>query len=190
MVEALSLPDFSAIARALGQSDPAELHGTLCGMLCFDEVLDSDYWLKVILGAEQVADLSALDRQALQGLYRATQSQLHDHRLSFALLLPDDELSLLERTAALGRWCRGFLSGLGLGMQPNSQFPHEVKEFIDDVSKIAQVGFFALDEASDDDEVAFTEIVEYVRVGVMLTHQELRPPLRVPEPQSTHNRLH
>jgi hypothetical protein len=52
----------------------------------------------------------------------------------------------------------------------NLELPPEAQEFLDDLGNIAFVGFDS--EAADEaDETAYAEIVEYIRVGVMLLHQ-------------------
>ena len=89
--------------------------------------------------------------------------------------MPDDDDALRERTESLGNWCGGFLSGLGLGGLPDpSQLPEEVAELLDDLGQIARVDF-ELDDADEQEQAAFAEVVEYVRVGVLLINEELQP---------------
>ncbi len=57
------------------------------------------------------------------------------------------------------------------------------KELIKDILEISRAGYVADDEAEqaveeagdDEDEVAFMEVSEYVRVGVLLVYEELQP---------------
>jgi uncharacterized protein YgfB (UPF0149 family) len=89
------------------------------------------------------------------------------------LLLPDDEANMSVRAESLGFWCQGFLTGLGLaGLSTVSGLPDEVQDFLSDISHIARVGFDG-DNPDEEDEVAYTDIVEYLRMGVMLINQEL-----------------
>jgi uncharacterized protein len=116
----------------------------------------------------------------LRQLYRSTRTQLDSDSLEFHLLLPDDEQVLGERTMALGDWCQGFLAGLGLGgLSATENLPDEADEFIRDVSQIAQLGLEASDE-DESDETAYADIVEYLRVGVLLLRQTLDPSPAVP----------
>ena len=49
--------------------------------------------------------------------------------------------------------------------------PRETQEIIDDLSKFATIRSSGADE--DSEETAYAELVEYVRVGVMLISEEL-----------------
>ena len=152
-----------------GHNDPAECHGLLCGLLCTDEALARDTWLQHIDFDYKPADLAAL-----QNLFRTTHQQLQDDDFIFQLLLPDDDDELRQRVDSLGNWCQGFLSGLGLGgMQTTEQLSLELKDFLQDVSQIARVGLSA-ENGDEDDEIAYIEIVEYLRAGVLLVSQELQ----------------
>jgi uncharacterized protein YgfB (UPF0149 family) len=53
------------------------------------------------------------------------------------------------------------------------------------MSQIAQAGFEG-EGASDEDEAAYTEIVEYLRVGVQLLFEELRSARGVPPSVALH----
>jgi len=166
---------YQRLYDVLGQYDPAECHGLLCGLLCTDETLARDTWLQQI-GTEYNSDSVNL----LQTLFRSTSQQLQDEDFIFQLLLPDDEDDLHLRVEALGNWCQGFLAGLGLGgMQTTEQLTAEVKDFLQDVSQIAQVGL-AAEDGDEDDEIAYVEIIEYMRAGVMLVSQELQRGKRTP----------
>lgn len=167
------LPEFSRIEKTLNPLDPCETHGILCGMLCADEALPSDLWIRQILSETAMVNLAAED--TLHTLFDATVDQFNNADLSFYLLLPDDDAPLSHRAESLGRWCQGYLTGLGLGgMQADPGLPGEVNEFLGDLMKIARVGFFDTDNADEEDEAAYTEIVEYVRVGVLLVSHSLR----------------
>ena len=177
MSQTVPLPTYQSLHELLRQPPPAEFHGLLCGMLCADPGLTADGWLKAI--SHEIRNL-ADDSGLLRQLYRSTRTQLDSDSLDFHLLLPDDEQALGERTMALGDWCQGFLSGLGLGgLNATENLPDEADEFIRDVSQIAQLGLDASDE-DESDETAYAEIVEYLRVGVLLLRQTLDPSPAVP----------
>ena len=89
-------------------------------------------------------------------------------------LLPDDDAPLRQRADALGAWCQGLLYGLGLGQADRrGQLSVESREFLRDATEIAQVGF-ETDEASEADETAYAEVVEYLRVGLLMVLEDLR----------------
>ncbi|MGF1527715.1 MAG: UPF0149 family protein [Candidatus Competibacterales bacterium] len=178
MSDSAPLPPFETVQRVLAHRDPAELHGALCGALCIAIPSGDPAWWNQLMGEAPATPLDAATQAMLQQLYTATRCQLDDDRLTFNLLLPTDDLSLEARTHCLGRWCQGFLFGLGVaGVSGENQLPAEVREFIVDVNKIAQVGFVDVSLQDDDeaDETAYAEIVEYLRMGVLLTRQELAP---------------
>ncbi len=177
MNQTASLPPYQSLYELLRQPPPAEFHGLLCGMLCADPGLTRAGWLKAI--SREIRDLDA-DNAVLQQLYQATHIQIDSDSLDFHLLLPDDDQALGERALALGDWCQGFLSGLGLGgLSATAELPGEADEFIQDVSQIAQLGLDAGDD-EESDETAYAEIVEYLRVGVLLLRQTLDPSPALP----------
>jgi uncharacterized protein YgfB (UPF0149 family) len=178
------------MASALDYPDPAQAHGMLCGMLCAAPNLDSRPWLAQ-LRSEIVAE-NLLTRELLLELFAATVSQMQDEELVFSLLLPDDGTDLRDRANALGCWSQGFLSGLGMaGLTEDSFLSPEGHEFLIDVNKFAQLGF-ETDEADEEEETAYAEIVEYLRIGTLLIYQEARSAQsdRVDSPSRSHSRLH
>ncbi len=95
---------------------------------------------------------------------------MEDFDFSFSPLLPDDDDSLQERADALGEWCRGFLLGLGYGSN-SADWPGECTEILRDFVDITHLD----PEASgEEDESAYAELAEYVRVGVQVIQRELR----------------
>lgn len=180
MIDEAPIPPFERITESLNHagslSDPSEAHGLLCGLLCADNAIGSEVWLKQIMSsAAEGRVLAREDRDTLLGLFASTSQQLDEPGLGFTLLLPDDETPLSVRADLLGHWCQGFMFGLGLGgVQGGPKTPDEVREFLDDLSAISQAGFDA-DEAGDEDELAYTEIIEYVRIGVLLVNEILQP---------------
>ena len=183
MLEDIIFPEFDHIEKTLTHNNPSEIHGMLCGMLCVNDILASDTWINQILS--ETAEINLLAEAVLKDLFNATVSQFDDDNMSFSLLLPDDDVTLHIRAESLGYWCQGYLSGLGLAYQDeDTEVPDEVHEFLADVSNIAKVGFFDTDEAKEEDEIAYMELVEYVRIGVMLVNYSLRPkPDLAPSPQ-------
>jgi uncharacterized protein YgfB (UPF0149 family) len=110
---------------------------------------------------------------------------MNDSNVDYQLFLPDDDESLEARVEALGVWCQGFVYGLAAGgVQEDSVIPDDSKELITDIIEISRAGYVADDEAEervgvvnddDEDEAAFMEVSEYVRMGVLLIYEELQP---------------
>ncbi len=168
-------PLFERLTRLLDPCNPAELHGLLCGLLCADRDLDRERWLRH--AAEQLADdvePTEPIRNLLLKLFDYGAAQLDAPDGSVAPLLPDDDAPLRQRADALGVWCQGLLYGLGLGeMERRGELSPESREFLRDAAEIARVGFDT-DEAGEADETAYAEVVEYLRVGLLTIHQDLR----------------
>jgi len=157
-------------------ADPADSHGLLCGLICAAGFADPQHWLPEVFDDFNPRDSAqAKAYQCLQDVYERTLASLHSEDLDFELLLPDDDAPLAERTESLGAWCSGFLSGLGLGGLPErDRLSEELAELLDDVAQIAKVDF-DLESPDEDENVAFEEVVEYLRIGVLFVHDELQP---------------
>ena len=156
----------------------SELHGALTGYLTAGAMPHAKSWLSDLALQEIDQALGQLPQRTLfDQMFRDCTSDLEDPELSFDLLLPEDEAPMTERAIALVDWCRGFLGGLGLsGIDLKDSVSKDANEVLTDLARIASTRF---DEESggEEDEEAYTEVVEYVRVGVMLLHTEFaRPP--------------
>lgn len=165
----------SALKRSNALVGAAELHGTLCGMLCVERAGDGKARIAQLLGENAPGDAPARESADLAAnLYDETLRQLQDAELGFRLLLPDDAQLLSARAEALGDWCRGFLAGLGLaGVKQGQHLPEDVDEVLRDFIEISRVNFDV--EGGEEDETAYAEVVEYVRMGVLLVCQEFQP---------------
>ncbi len=181
MTETANFPTFGRIVQLFEHDDPSEIHGMLCGMLCADTAIDSAAWLTWV--KDEFSQDVVQTREAeklLRELFVATVSQFNDEDFGLLLMLPDEEAPLSRRADSLGCWCEGFLSGLGLGgVDKNQGFSAQVQEFLSDLLDIARLDC-DISEPSDDDEESYTEIVEYVRMGVLLVNQELRSRSSIP----------
>lgn len=180
---------FNDLQRVLIQAhaltDAAEAHGTLVGSLCSTPCSLAD-WLGDILPDGNADPLSAA---SLRAIFDETSGALGEGMLQFRLLLPTDDESLDQRTAALGEWCQGFLYGLGAGVRPDPDtLQGEAAEILRDITEITHVGVDP-DDGSESNEQAFAELVEFVRVGVQLLYEQLQP-LREPVAPAVREFLH
>lgn len=174
-------PDFSDIAFALDKLDtevvPGEVHGMICGLLCANTAAKAGTWIESLWphlpeGDVLVGEAIAVFKQ----LHDATRAQLNDPACDFQLLLPDDDISLDARVHALGDWCQGFLIGLSLGgVTDFSPLPEDAREIAKDLVEIARAGTSYELEGNEEDEQAYAELMEYLRVGVLLINEELQP---------------
>lgn len=177
-------PPFDELQRVLTLShaltDAAEAHGTLVGSLCSMRC-SLDDWLAEILPDGRIDAHSA---HSLRAIFDTTFGALGDGSLSFEPLLPGDDVSIVDRTSALGEWCQGFLYGLGAGasMPEAASMQGEAAEVLRDMTEITHVDVDPEDDM-ETNEAAYAELVEFVRVGVQLLYEHLQP-LR--EPVVTH----
>ena len=77
---------------------------------------------------------------------------------------------------ALGHWCEGFLHGLVAAEHSDALRERLAAEPLSDIIKdLLQITRAGLDEESDeeDNESAYVELVEYVRVAAQLCYEEL-----------------
>ena len=177
-----SLPDFEHTLR-LGSSELdaaglAESHGLLCGLVCRESCGGAGDYLQQLAAMRLVVEPGEALHAALTEAWRSTIAQFDDDEFAFALWLPDDEEPLEERAVALARWCSGFLAGLGSGGQLEA-LSEEAREAIGDLQEIARAELSAPvgDEGqSEEDEAAYTEIVEYVRVVALVLREDFRGP--------------
>ncbi len=181
-----NLPDIAGMEDLLFKVDAAmgavESHGALCGMLCAQGSTEAPQWLVHVLG-EQDESSAALKEVAgqLMQIYQLAVAQMNDANVEFELFLPDDEDPLEERVVGLSSWCQGFIYGLAAGgVKQETELPDDTQELIRDIIEISRIGQESLDAESGDDaleqdEVAFMEVAEYVRMGTLLIYEELQP---------------
>jgi hypothetical protein len=181
-MSAPELPDFEETVRlsqgSLDAADLAECHGLLSGLLCRESRSTATEFKYQLAAMKLVVDPSAFLDSALTEAHECTARQLEDEEFGFALWLPDDEEPLEERIIALGRWCSGFLAGLVCG-GPLDALSEEAAEAIEDLQQIALAEMSAQGQdgtESEEDENAFVEIVEYVRVVALMMHEDFRGP--------------
>jgi yecA family protein len=165
-----------ALARAQSAMDAADCHGLLAGLICAAGFADPRVWMAQVFEDFDPKDvLQVAASKQVQALSDDTLVRLNSPELDFELLLPDDDDALRDRAASLASWCGGFLAGLGLGgVSDPAQLPEEVGELLDDLAEIARVDF-EVGDPDEEEQAAFAEVVEYVRVGVLLINEELQP---------------
>lgn len=166
-----------ALRRCGATWDAAQAHGLLSSRLAVagtDAGLD---WLQQVLEGTHESDaLRAECAAMLDTLFQATQRQLSERLSEFAPLLPDDSDTASVRAAALAHWCEGFLHGLVSVDHGETLKERLARDPLADIIKdMLQLTRADVDEDSDDEsnEAAYAEIVEYVRVAVQLTYEEL-----------------
>ncbi|OGT36541.1 MAG: hypothetical protein A3F12_06995 [Gammaproteobacteria bacterium RIFCSPHIGHO2_12_FULL_38_14] len=165
------LPKYAELNRALQNTTlklhASQVHGIICGVLC-GHAKHTSAWEDLISGGKA----SAKTHELLQNLYDKSAKQLSDFLFEFQLLLPIDKEELRARAEALSLWCQGFLTGLKLvRIEIVNREPSEMTEAINDLIEIAKMNYEEV-VASEEDEEAYAELVEYIRMAVILIYQE------------------
>lgn len=185
------IPDYDTLQHALGKLDTeitaGEVHGTICGLLCANTGAQAEQWQGALWPHSHQGDLLAAEALTVfKQIHNTSREQLNDPACDFHLLLPDDEDHLDQRVQALGDWCQGFLIGLALGgVKDFKPLPDDAREIAEDLVEIARAGSSYHLEGSEEDEQAYAELSEYLRVGVMLINEELQPTRGAPQSEST-----
>lgn len=155
----------------------AQSHGLLCGRLsvmgpnafnvCIEQIFE---------GASSEELLRQSCENMLQDLFKDTWMQLVERQSEFELFLPDDEGNINERTEALSQWCDGFLHGIVTGKKPKILKEYLNNEPINIIIKdFLEITRASVNEETDEEENenAFNEVMEYIRVSVQLVYEEL-----------------
>ena len=179
-MSAPSLPDFDRTLQLaqgnLGEAELSESHGLLCGLLCCQQADTPGYFLDHLVAMQLLGDRGSALGVVMTEAWEATRHQLDDEELGFELWLPDDDESLEDRTLSLAQWCSGFLAGLGSACSLES-LSEPAREALEDLIEISRAELSSGHGAgNEEEEAAYAEIVEYVRVVALTFREELRGP--------------
>jgi uncharacterized protein YgfB (UPF0149 family) len=178
--------DFDSVQNALQKLgatvDAAESHGTLCGLLLDNSGMA--VWLHHSL--EQLPDksdvLAAEELEVLRQLFELTREQLNIEDLSFELLLPEDTDDLSTRLGALSGWCQGFLYSVGvIGKDKLGALDAPAKECLSDLLEISKLD--NREDSSEEAEQQYSELVEHVRISVLMLNETMNPLMPAPPVQ-------
>lgn len=189
-----SEPGFDEVAEVLrdfGDAAPAaEIHGHFCGLACVLGAAAGPLWANTIVAdADPGRVPGPALRSMLENLANTTWNSMSEGDMSLRLLLPADEHLLSERADSLASWCAGFLHGLGTG-DSSGEFQAVLKagatgDILADFSELTRASV-SDDEVGEDGEVAYAELVEFVRVSVQLVFEELQQIRSSPADARTH----
>lgn len=179
--------DIEGALRRCGASwSSAQVHGLLCGRLALRGADGATMWRQQVLeGADAGDALTSECESQLDELLQLTWQQLGERQSEFELLLPDDDEDAAVRTQAIADWCEGFLHGLVGDKHPEATRKRLAEEPLCDVIRDmleitrAEVG----DDDAEENESAYAELVEYIRVATQLAYEELAD-IRNPSPNA------
>lgn len=175
LLATIPVTTFDHLSSTFAEADigqhPSEWHGFLCGAAAGGALPQAD--LLTLATEELAADHTDTEglRSLVESLASSTSEDLNSGQFTLQLLLPDDEWPLSDRVEALAAWCQGYLSGLGQSGMANRDWSEEFKAAIRDISAIGQADTEL--EEGESEEQDYTELVEYVRIAVLMVHAEL-----------------
>lgn len=177
----------AALDRVGAPTDAPEVHGQLCGFLCARGEVDAEtWWRESMPSVPQGNPLGAAARAELIALFDASREGLNDPLLQFPLLLPEEGASIQVRVEALGEWVGGFLVGLASGgVTDMDRLPGELSELVEDLVQLSRATDYGL-SGDEEDEQAYAELVEFVRMGVLMFREELHPVKAPPKDPGGH----
>lgn len=146
----------------------SELHGLLTGIIA-GGIQDKSWQLLLNDMLNNGQSLAGELSTSIEHVYEQITEQLADDNFEFQLLLRDE--GLFEQIDDMVDWINHFLLGLGLAQPQLMKVKGDVGEAIYDLRQIIQLGY---DRDDDQEELAFAfeEILEYVRMTVILCYDE------------------
>lgn len=165
-----------ALRRCGSSWNAGQTHGLLCSRLSVAGGDGAQRWFEHVLSETDPDNAHRAECETmLDSLCASTWRQLVERQSEFELLLPDDDDSTASRAEAMGQWCEGFLHGLV--SEKHSEALKErlaadpLADIIRDMLQITRA--MASDDDAEDEEGAYAELVEYLRVAAQLTYEEL-----------------
>jgi uncharacterized protein YgfB (UPF0149 family) len=160
-----------ALANEAEPAPVAETHGLVVGLISAKPELPEPEFISQ-LAALQVGEWDSEELIKQTGpAVTALRSDLDAADMSFRPLLPTDDRPLDERTRCLAHWCSGFLAGFGAGEPVIA--PGETTEAIHLLEQIARATTDN-DAETEAEESAYFELVEFVRMAVLMLREHNR----------------
>lgn len=192
-----NIPSYASVAGALESVKSvvsiSEAHGLLCGLLCgtTTKEIDGASWVQSLMdSADPSKSFTKEHLEVLKELFDVTRYKLEEMDFDFELLLPDDNQELPKRAKELGQWCLGFMAGVGLsGIQLDQIQSEDSKDALGRISEISNIQYDML-EIREEDESAYVEVVEFVRMAVIMIYADLAGESRIGISGSDQPHLH
>lgn len=169
--------DYEDFQAAGLSGTPESYQARWCACWCMGKEGDREAWIGSVLENEPAVHDRELAREGLRRMIERSTEELEDDDYAWRLLLPEEDTPITERVAALSAWCDAYILGLAQsGLRDDSPLGPEAREFLSDVQAISALEA-PQSEAGEED--ALFEVVEYVRLGVMVVrtdhdrHQDL-----------------
>ena len=156
----------------------SECHGVLSGIISSSASFSRRKWFDHITGMGAQERPFGRWSQVLEELEIITIGAIADAEFSFDLLLADDDAQLPVRLESFALWCKGYLSGFGLGdIRDLNLLGQDSREFLKDLERFCLLDCRNNKLDLEEGEKYLFEIIEYTRVGVMLVNLETKAKL-------------
>jgi uncharacterized protein YgfB (UPF0149 family) len=170
--------ELDAALRHCGATwNASQAHGFLCSRIAVRGTKARTGWLdQLTAGGARDGSLHGDCASKLEALFTITWRQLAERQSGFVPLLPEDARPAAERADALAHWCEGFLHGLVSGPHPETLRTQLATEPLSDIIKdMLEITRATAEDDVDDEnnEAAYVELVEYIRVAAQLAFEEL-----------------
>ena len=153
----------------------AECHGVLSGLMTSSVSFNRNKWFDHIAGAGVLEKPFGRWFEVLEELEMITIDAIADAEFGFDLLLVDDNARLPVRLESFAFWCKGYLSGFGLGdIRDLNLLGQDSQEFLKDIERFCLIDCRDREVDLEESEKSLVEIIEYTRVGVMLLNLEAK----------------
>ncbi len=174
-----AFPTFLAVQSALrllgSLGEASQIHGLLCAFFACGVKLKRQAWMNSLLtGNIDKSDPELVQAQEdLTELFIQTEAAFGQEEFSIELVLPDEEIVLIQRIEALAEFATGFVMGLNLtGINLKNNPNSTLQEAFDDMMNISCL--VPQDESGEEAEKAFMELSEYVRLAMVHIYWELK----------------
>ncbi len=175
-----------ALAQTPDAKGISESHGLVTGLVCGEPAINEDtLWVRwsalhldtdqdLLTRAEEEATASG-PQTHLSSALEMTRAALQSNDMDFELLVPASDQSLTQRTEGLAYWCTGFLAGFGAsGGAIRDSEASEALGLLGEIARATNVSDEADGGIDEGEEEAFFELVEFVKVAVLLLHEDRR----------------
>lgn len=152
----------------------AEIHAIISGCLCAGMPYKQADWRKFVSEfAMQNTEIADDVLVQFTELYKVIYQQLSDSDYSFELYIPtEDDIPLTEKAEVLVEWLAAFVAAFGAVVgEKFNQVDAQVKEAYQDLIEISQMDS-EMDD-SEENQISFEEITEYVRMTAITCFGEL-----------------
>ena len=160
-------------------TNTAEYHGLISSRLCFGIDNFEDLTSEDSSDDKSVTSIQIREfNDAFLKMIEEVKDQFKKGGFNFELFLPSDSEPIEYRALGLASWCQGFIDGYGmsiveLSIEIDSLGDGEASEIIEDFAQISTLDSNSISDEQDE-EIAFMELIEYVRVSVQLLYEDFR----------------